>query len=83
MGVATVLAVAAVAARVGGRINGIAAALLLGTAGASPFVESFTLSGELLASFVAVLAVLAFTGFLPTSGCAGSPLAGRALRVAR
>ena len=43
VGVATVLAVAALVTRVGGRINGIAAALLLGTAGASPFVESFTL----------------------------------------
>jgi 4-amino-4-deoxy-L-arabinose transferase-like glycosyltransferase len=63
-GVATVLAIAAVAARVGKRINGFTAALLLGTAGASPFVESFTLSGELIASFVAVLALLAFTGSL-------------------
>jgi hypothetical protein len=37
--------------------------VLLGTAGASPFVESFTLSGELLGSFVAVLALCAFTGW--------------------
>jgi 4-amino-4-deoxy-L-arabinose transferase-like glycosyltransferase len=76
VGVATVLAVAALAARVGGRINGIAAALLLGTAGASPFVESFTLSGELLASFVATLAVLAFTGFLRDERLAWVVLAG-------
>src|SRR5262249_18726673 len=48
--VATVVAVAAVAARLGGRINGYAAALLLATIGASPFIESFTLSGELIAA---------------------------------
>jgi hypothetical protein len=76
IGVATVLAVAALAFRVGGRINGIAAALLLGTAGASPFVESFTLSGELLASFVGVLALLAFTGFLRDERLAWVVLAG-------
>lgn len=64
IGVATVVALAFFVTRVGGRINGAVAALLLGTAGASPFVESFTLSGELLASFVAVVALVVFAGFL-------------------
>jgi 4-amino-4-deoxy-L-arabinose transferase-like glycosyltransferase len=63
-GLATVIALAVFVTRVGGRINGAVAALLLGTAGATPFVESFTLSGELLASFAAVCALAVFAGFL-------------------
>lgn len=62
--VATVAAVAVVAARLGGRINGYAAAVLLATIGASPFIESFTLSGELIAALPSALSLLAFTGFL-------------------
>jgi 4-amino-4-deoxy-L-arabinose transferase-like glycosyltransferase len=42
----------------------IATGLLLATAGSSPFLESFTLAGELLASLAAVLALLAFSGYL-------------------
>jgi 4-amino-4-deoxy-L-arabinose transferase-like glycosyltransferase len=42
----------------------IATGLLLATVGSSPFLESFTLAGELLASLAAVLALLAFTGYL-------------------
>ncbi len=45
---------------VGGRIVGIAAALLVATAGASPWIESFTLAGELLALLPATAAVLLF-----------------------
>jgi 4-amino-4-deoxy-L-arabinose transferase-like glycosyltransferase len=52
------------AARVCGRLEAIAAGLLLGTFAASPFIESFTLSGELLGSLPAVLSLLAFTGYL-------------------
>jgi hypothetical protein len=37
----------------------LAGGALVATAGASPFIESFTLSGELVASLVAALAVLA------------------------
>jgi hypothetical protein len=48
----------------GGRITAVTAGLLAGTVGASPFVESFTLSGELLASLPAVLSLLAFVAYL-------------------
>ncbi len=65
---AAVLAVAAtmlVALRLArGRITACAAGLLMATAGASPFIEGFTLSGELLASIPALLSLLAFTGYL-------------------
>src|SRR2546422_179666 len=47
---ATVLVVAAIAARVGGRVNGYATAGLLATLGASPLIEAVTLSGQLLAA---------------------------------
>lgn len=59
-----VVATMVVAARTCGRLEAIAAGLLLATFGASPFIESFTLSGELLASLPAVLSLLAFTGYL-------------------
>jgi Dolichyl-phosphate-mannose-protein mannosyltransferase len=48
----------------GGRITAVTAGLLTATVGASPFVESFTLSGELLASLPAVLSLVAFVGYL-------------------
>jgi hypothetical protein len=54
----------------GGRITAVAAGLLAATVGASPFIESFTLSGELLASLPAVLSL----------GCFCVYLRGRALR---
>ena len=47
-----------------GRITAVTAGLLAGTVGASPFIESFTLSGELLASLPAVLSLLCFCFYL-------------------
>jgi hypothetical protein len=47
-----------------GRITAVTAGLLAATVGASPFIESFTLSGELLASLPAVLSLLCFCGYL-------------------
>ena len=58
-----VAAVFALAYRTAGRIPAIAAAMLLATLGASPFIESFTLSGELLASLPAVLSLIAFVQY--------------------
>ena len=54
----------AVAFRIGGRITGYAAGVLMATAGSSPFVESFTLAGELIASLPAILSLFAFTLYL-------------------
>ena len=54
----------AVTARVAGRIAAVGAGLLVATAGASPFIESFTLSGELLASLAACASMLAFVTHL-------------------
>jgi hypothetical protein len=47
-----------------GRITAVTAGLLAATVGASPFIESFTLSGELLASLPAVLSLLCFCLYL-------------------
>jgi len=47
-----------------GRITAVTAGLLAATVGASPFIESFTLSGELLASLPAVLSLLVFCAYL-------------------
>jgi hypothetical protein len=47
-----------------GRITAVTAGLLAATVGASPFIESFTLSGELLASLPAVLSLLCFCRYL-------------------
>jgi len=63
VGALVVAAVFALAYRTAGRIPAIAAAMLLATLGASPFIESFTLSGELLASLPAVLSLLAFVQY--------------------
>jgi hypothetical protein len=61
--------------------RGLFLAALVAVGGASPFLESFTLSGELIASVLAAGAILAFTlyirgdrsGWLVVSGvCAGS-----------
>ena len=54
----------AVTARVAGRIAAVGAGMLVATAGASPFIESFTLSGELLASLAACASMLAFVTHL-------------------
>ena len=59
-----VLVTVVVAARLTGTIEATAAGLLLATFAASPFIESFTLSGELLAAFPAVLSMLAFILYL-------------------
>jgi 4-amino-4-deoxy-L-arabinose transferase-like glycosyltransferase len=53
-----------VAARTVGTIPATIAGLLLATVGASPFIEAFTLSGELLASLPAVLSLAAFLVYL-------------------
>jgi hypothetical protein len=52
--------------RIGGRNRGLIAAALVALAGASPFIESFTLSGELIAGVFAAAAVLAFTFYVST-----------------
>ena len=52
------------ALRLVGRRAAFAAALLMATAGASPFLESFTLAGELVASLFAIVALLVFTSYL-------------------
>jgi 4-amino-4-deoxy-L-arabinose transferase-like glycosyltransferase len=51
-------------ARLAGRIPATIAGLAMATVGASPFIESFTLSGELLASVAAVASMLAFVTYL-------------------
>jgi 4-amino-4-deoxy-L-arabinose transferase-like glycosyltransferase len=62
--VAVVLAAVTLATMLCGSIEGLATGLLLATFGASPFIESFTLAGELLASLPAVLSLLAFAVYL-------------------
>ncbi len=64
VGALCVVATLLVALRLVGRTAAFAAALLMATAGASPFLESFTLAGELVASLFAILALLAFTFYL-------------------
>jgi 4-amino-4-deoxy-L-arabinose transferase-like glycosyltransferase len=49
-----------VTARLAGRIPATIAGLTVATVGASPFIESFTLSGELLAAVAATASMLAF-----------------------
>jgi Dolichyl-phosphate-mannose-protein mannosyltransferase len=56
----------------------VSGALLMATAGASPFLEAFTLAGELLASLAAVLSLLAFTAYLRGRASAWLVLAGLA-----
>ncbi len=65
--VAAALVVAAtmvVTARLAGRIPATIAGLTMATVGGSPFIESFTLSGELLASVLAAVSLLAFVVYL-------------------
>jgi 4-amino-4-deoxy-L-arabinose transferase-like glycosyltransferase len=45
------------------RTTALACGLLMATFGASPFIESFTLAGELLASLAAILSLLAFAAY--------------------
>jgi hypothetical protein len=76
VGAASVVATFFLALRLVGRTAAISAALLMATAGASPFVESFTLAGELVASLVAVLALLVFPSYLRSRRLAWLLLAG-------
>jgi hypothetical protein len=64
VGALTVVATMLVALRVARRITACACGLLMATVGASPFLESFTLAGELLSSLAAILSLLAFTAYL-------------------
>jgi hypothetical protein len=65
VGVLVVLATMLVTRRLAREtITALAAGVLAATVGASPFVEGFTLSSELLASFPAVLSMLAFVVYL-------------------
>jgi hypothetical protein len=61
-----ILLAALLAEQVGGWRRGLVVAGLVATAGASPFIEAFTLSGELIANVFAVTAILAFTRYLST-----------------
>jgi hypothetical protein len=62
--VMTLLATMLLAFRLGGRITALSTGLLVATAGSSPFIESFTLSGELLSSVPAILSLVAFCAYL-------------------
>jgi 4-amino-4-deoxy-L-arabinose transferase-like glycosyltransferase len=80
-----VLSLMRLGVELGGSLVGSAAAVLLATVGSSPFVESFTLAGELLATLPATLALLAFVRFLRDGRhawlFAAGALAGSALMV--
>ncbi len=65
-----------VTARLAGRIPATIAGLAMATVGASPFIESFTLSGELLASVASVASMLAFVAYLQRGGLRWLLLAG-------
>jgi hypothetical protein len=64
VGALSVVATLVLALRLAGRTCAVATALLMATAGASPFIESFTLAGELVASLFAICSLLAFTGYV-------------------
>jgi 4-amino-4-deoxy-L-arabinose transferase-like glycosyltransferase len=64
------------AVRICGTIEAVTAGVLLATFAASPWIESFTLSGELVAALPATLALLAFTGYLTGGRAAWIVLAG-------
>lgn len=64
VGALCVVGTLVLALRLVDRTAAYAAALLMATAGASPFLESFTLAGELISSLAAILALLAFTSYL-------------------
>jgi 4-amino-4-deoxy-L-arabinose transferase-like glycosyltransferase len=65
-----------VTARLAGRIPATVAGLAIATVGGAPFIESFTLSGELLASVFAVASMLAFVLYLERDRLAWLVLAG-------
>jgi len=66
----------AVALRLAGRLAACACGLLMATVGASPFLESFTLAGELLSSLPAILSLLVFTAYLRSRATGWLVLAG-------
>jgi 4-amino-4-deoxy-L-arabinose transferase-like glycosyltransferase len=70
------VASALVARKLIGEKAAIIAVFLLATAGASPFIESFTLAGELAASLFAVCSLLAFLTFLERRDLRFAALAG-------
>jgi len=76
VGALTVVATMLVALRLVGRTAAFACALLMATAGASPFLESFTLAGELVASLAAILSLLAFSAYLRSRSLAWLVVAG-------
>lgn len=67
-----------VALRLAGAGAAAAAGLLAAAAGSSPFIESFTLSGELLAAIPAAVSVLVFTFYVERKGFRWLVLAGLA-----
>ena len=73
-----VLLVFSIGALTGGTLSGLVAGALTATAGASPFIEGFTLSGELIASVLAAAAVLAFVLYQPSERLGWLVLAGLA-----
>ena len=73
-----VLLAVSIGALTGRRLSGLMAGALTATAGASPFIEGFTLSGELIASVLAAAAVLAFVLYAPSERLAWLVVAGLA-----
>ena len=77
VGALSVLAAMLFAFRLTGRrTTALACGLLMATFGASPFLESFTLAGELLASLAAILSLLAFAAYLRSRAPAWLVVAG-------
>jgi hypothetical protein len=69
VGVLVVLTTMLLALRLTGRrATACACALLAASFGASPFLESFTLAGELLASLAAIVSLLAFAAYMRGRG---------------
>jgi len=66
----------------GGRLSALVAGVLTATAGASPFIEGFTLSGELVASVFTAGAILAFAWHETTDRLRWLALAGVAAGTA-
>jgi 4-amino-4-deoxy-L-arabinose transferase-like glycosyltransferase len=61
-----VLLLMLIARQLAGNTVAVIAGLLMASVGASPYLESFTLSGELLAMVPALLSLLAFTRYIAT-----------------
>src|SRR5438067_6342736 len=60
------------------RTTAVACGLLMATTGASPFLEAFTLAGELIASLVVIMSLLAFSAYLRSRATAWLVVAGLA-----